>query len=195
MSFALINHIKYRINTLFRLSLYSNLVMPKHLLLDKLFRSHSMELTTFASSRVGQPEAEDLVQEAYIRLLHHPDCASIQNPRAYLYKIIANLGFDYHRREIVRSQNLEIEEVELDSIVSPLPELEVVIDGQILLKKCLLALEALPEVYRHVFLLNRIDGLTHKEIAHALSLPQRTVERYCAKALAHCLAETFQDKP
>jgi DNA-directed RNA polymerase specialized sigma24 family protein len=38
-----------------------------------------------------------------------------------------------------------------------------------------------------VFLLNRIDGLTHLEIADALQLPQRTVERYCAKALAHVL--------
>ena len=166
--------------------------MPKHRLLDKLFRRHSVELVTFANSRVGQLEAEDIVQEAYLRLLQHPDCATIHNPRAYLYKIIANLGFDYHRHEAARSQIIVTEEIESDRIVSPLPTLEALADGQILLRKCLLALENLPEVYRHVFLLHRIDGLSHKEIANALSIPQRTVERYCAKALAHCFANTFQ---
>lgn len=171
-----------------------NFTMSKHRLLDKLFRHHSMELVSFANSRVGQPEAEDLVQEAYLRLLQHPDCGAIHNPRAYLYKVVANLGFDHFRREVARSQFLEMEDIEPDSIMSPLPHLEVLTDGQILLKNCLLALEALPEVYRHVFLLNRIDGLSHKEIAHALSIPQRTVERYCAKALAHCFVGTFHDE-
>lgn len=169
-------------------------MMPKHRLLDKLFRRHSMELITFANSRVGHTEAEDVVQEAYLRLLQHPDCATIHNPRAYLYKIIANLGFDYHRSVSLHKQSIEAEEIDPDSIISPLPNLEALADGQILLKKCLFALEALPEVYRHVFLLNRIDGLSHKEIAHALSLPQRTVERYCAKALAHCFMGTFHDE-
>lgn len=168
--------------------------MPKHRLLDKLFRRHSMELVTFAHSRVGQLEGEDIVQEAYLRLLQHPDYVTIHNPRAYLYKVIANLGFDYHRREVARSQIIVTEEIEPDRMISPLPAPEVLTDGKLLLKKCLIALETLPEVYRHVFLLHRIDGLSHKEIAKALSVPQRTVERYCAKALAHCFANTFHDE-
>lgn len=168
--------------------------MSKHQLLDKLFRRHSMELVTFAHTRVGQPDAEDLVQEAYLRLLQHSDYAIIHNPRAYLYKIIANLGFDYHRRASVRQQSIEFDDIELDSLISPLPSLEAFTDGQLLLTKCLVALETLPDVYRHVFLLSRIDGLSHKEIAEALSVPQRTVERYCAKALAHCFTATFHDE-
>jgi RNA polymerase sigma factor (sigma-70 family) len=166
--------------------------MSKHCLFDKLFRHHSMELMSFAHTRVGQLDAEDLVQEAYLRLLQHPDCASIHNPRAYLYKIIANLGFDYHRRTSV--QHLAIDDIEPDNLISPLPSLEALADGQLLLNRCLVALEDLPVVYRHVFLLNRVDGLSHKEIAEALAVPQRTVERYCAKALAHCFTATFHDK-
>jgi RNA polymerase sigma-70 factor (ECF subfamily) len=153
-----------------------------------------MELVTFAHSRVGQLEAEDLVQEAYLHLLQHPDCATIHNPRAYLYKIIANLGFDYHRSALIRSQYIEFDDIEPDSLVSPHPAPEVLTEGQMLFNKCLVALETLPDVYRHVFLLNRIDGLSHKEIAKALQLPQRTVERYCAKALAQCFAGTFHDE-
>lgn len=168
--------------------------MPKYRLLDKLFRRHRMELVNFANSRVDQLDAEDLVQEAYLRLLQHPDYATIHNPRAYLYKIIANLGFDYHRRTSVHHQHLAIDDIEPDNLVSPLPSLETLADGQLLLNRCLVALDDLPTVYRHVFLLNRIDGLSHKEIAEALSVPQRTVERYCAKALAQCFASTFHDE-
>jgi RNA polymerase sigma-70 factor (ECF subfamily) len=167
--------------------------MPKYPLLDKLFRRHSMELVAFANSHVAHTEAEDLVQEAYLRLLQHPDCSTIHNPRAYLYKVISNLGFDYRRKQTVHRQYHEAEDIELDSLVSPLPALDVVADGQLLLKKCLIAMENLPDVYRHVFLLHRIDGLSHKEIAQALQLPQRTVERYFAKALAQCFAATFSN--
>jgi RNA polymerase sigma-70 factor (ECF subfamily) len=56
------------------------------------------------------------------------------------------------------------------------------------------ALETLPEVYSHVFILHRIDGLSHKEIAEAMQLPRRTVEHYCAKALAHCFSHTICDQ-
>ena len=166
----------------------------KHSLLDTLFRRHSMELLAFANQRVGELESEDLVQEAYLRLLQHPDLDAINNPRAYLYKVNANLGSDYHRWKSVRARHTEAEEIEPDDLVSPLPGPEALMDGELLMRKCLAALETLPKVYRYVFLLHRIDGLSHKEIAEAIKLPRRTVERYCAKALAHCFSHTTRDR-
>ena len=166
----------------------------KHSLLDTLFRRHSMELLAFANQRGGELESEDLVQEAYLRLLQHPDFESINNPRAYLYKMTANLGSDHHRWKSVRARHTETEEVEPDSLISPLPGPEASMDGELLLRKCLAALATLPDVYRHVFLLHRIDGLSHKEIVEAIQLPRRTVERYCAKALAHCFSHTIRDQ-
>jgi len=170
--------------------------MPKsrHDLLNSLFRHHSKELLTFAGWRVGDFAAEDLVQETYLRLLQHPEPSSIINPRAYLYKVAANLGFDYHRKDSVRSKHSETDEVEADELISPLPGPEALMEGELLLRNCLAALKTLPEVYRHVFLLNRIDGLTHAEIADALQLPRRTVERYCAKALAHCFDHALRNQ-
>jgi RNA polymerase sigma factor (sigma-70 family) len=169
--------------------------MPKSKqhLLNSLFHHHRKELLAFAGWRVGDFAAEDLVQEAYLRLLQHPEPASITNPRAYLYKITANLGFDHHRKESVRGNYTKADEVEPDSLLSPLPGPEALMEGELLLRNCLKALKTLPEVYRHVFFLNRIDGLTHTEIADALQLPRRTVERYCAKALAHCFTHTLRN--
>ncbi|MGZ5007122.1 MAG: RNA polymerase sigma factor [Methylobacter sp.] len=165
-----------------------------HDLFNNLFRHHSKELLTFAGWRVGDFAAEDLVQESYLRLLQHPEPASIINPRAYLYKVAANLGFDHHRKDSVRNKQIEADTIEPDELVSPLPGPETVMEGELLLRNCLAALRTLPEVYRHVFLLNRIDGLTHLEIAEALQLPKRTVERYCAKALAHCFTHALRNR-
>ena len=160
----------------------------KNDLLNGLFCLHYKELLIFSGGRANDLVAEDLVQETYLRLLQHPDLTSINNPRAYLYKVAANVSFDHHRKETVRGRYTETDEREPDSLVSPLPGPEALMEGEILLRHCLEALKTLPEVYSHVFLLNRIDGLTHSEIADALQLPHRTVERYCAKALALCFS-------
>ena len=55
------------------------------------------------------------------------------------------------------------------------------------LRCCQAALEELPEICGHVFLLHRVDGMAQCDVASALGIPKRTVERYIAKALAHCL--------
>jgi RNA polymerase sigma-70 factor (ECF subfamily) len=167
--------------------------MPKskHDLLNNLFHRHSKELLAFAGWRIGESEAEDLVQDAYLRLLQHPEPETIGNPRAYLYKVTANLGFDHHRKENVRSKYIETDDLDPDDLLSSLPGPDALMEGELLMRNCLTALKTLPDIYSHVFFLNRIDGLTHTEIADALELPRRTVERYCAKALAHCFAHTL----
>jgi len=128
--------------------------MPKsnHDLLNRLFHHHSKELLAFAGWRVGDCAAEDLVQETYLRFLQHPEPASISNPRAYLYKVAANLGFDHHRKESVRGKyTTETDEAEPDELISPLPGPEALMEGELLLRNCLAALKTLPEIYRHVF--------------------------------------------
>jgi RNA polymerase sigma-70 factor (ECF subfamily) len=47
-------------------------------------------------------------------------------------------------------------------------------------------LDELPELCRHALLLNKLDGLTHAEIASRLGLSKKTVQRYILKALEHC---------
>lgn len=127
--------------------------MPKskHDLFNSLFHHHSKELLAFAGWRAGDFAAEDLVQEAYLRLLQHPELASISNPRAYLYKVTANLGFDHHRKESIRGKHTETDEVEPDDLISPLPGPEALMEGELLLRNCMTALKTLPEVYSHVF--------------------------------------------
>jgi len=155
---------------------------------DLLFRRHRQELLAFAGQHCNHEVAEDLVQEAYLRFIQHAEKGSIENPRAYLYRITHNLSADYFRHGQIRARHAGDED-EIDLVADPQPGPEASTDAQLRLRRCLDALNGLPEVYRHVFLLHRYDGMTYAEIGKALGIPTRTVERYAAKALAQCFAE------
>lgn len=155
--------------------------------LHVLYERHSRELTAFARQRVGADEAADTVQETYLRVLQYSSLDALENPRAYLYRIAANTATDQGIAATARANRIEFE-IEPDALHSPCPGPEDIADSRQRLALCLAAMEELPPVYRHVFLLHRVDGLTQSEVADALNIPRRTVERYIAKTLAHCVA-------
>ena len=156
---------------------------------EVLFLEYQQELLIFAGQYSNADIAQDLVQEAYLRLLRQAQTEIIDNPRAYLYKLTRNLGADYLRHGQVRARYHDDGGTELEHIASNQPEPDAEIEAQLLMERCLDALDSLPEVYRHVFLLHRLDGLTYAEIGKQLAIPARTVERYAAKALAHCFTK------
>ena len=155
--------------------------------LHVLYERHARELHAFARQRVGAEEAADVVQDTYLRVLQYADQGTLKNPRAYLYRIAANACIDRGSAIKARAERIE-SEIDPDSLHAPNPGPEAIADSRSRLRLCLAALEELPPVYRHVFLLHRIDGLSQGEVADALNIPKRTVERYIAKTLAHCLA-------
>jgi RNA polymerase sigma factor (sigma-70 family) len=156
---------------------------------ERLFRLYQQELLRFAGQYSNDEVAEDLVQEAYFRLIRQAQTEKIENPRAYLYKITRNLSADFLRHGQIRSRHQTDFETECEQIADSYPGVDAEVDSQDRLQRCLEALDSLPETYRSVFLLHRIDGMTYAEIGKALKIPARTVERYAAKALAHCFAK------
>ncbi|MGH8655991.1 MAG: RNA polymerase sigma factor [Gammaproteobacteria bacterium] len=161
--------------------------------LGSLFRRHAGELRSFAQRRVGSQEAEDVVQEAFLRLLQHTDVSRVANPRAYLYRVAAAEASD-HGVRLQAHANRSEPALDPDLLCSSEPSPESAAESAAELGRCLAALDELPAPNRHVFLLHRLDGLTHADIAKALRIPKRSVERYAAKALAHCLERTGRDR-
>lgn len=166
--------------------------MSSSVALINLYLQHASELRAFARQRVGGEDAADVVQDTYLRVLQYADQSALENPRAYLYRVAANVAADRGVAQKQCSERLEFE-IDLDSLDSATPSPEATIDSRQRLQHCLAALDELPAVYRHVFLLHRIDGLTQGEIADTLGIPKRTVERYIAKALEHCLERLAQE--
>ena len=66
--------------------------------LETLFDMLETPLLLYAMKLVRQNAvAQDLVQEAFIRL--HADFASVEQPRAWLYRTVHNLASNHHRRQ------------------------------------------------------------------------------------------------
>jgi RNA polymerase sigma factor (sigma-70 family) len=156
--------------------------------LELLYDSHADELEVFARRRVGCDEARDVVHDAYLRLVTYADPDSLNNPRAYLYRVTGNVANDYGAKTLRRFEWTE-PDADPDVAESPNPGPEQQAEIRDTLNRCLAALDELPEVCRHVFLLHRVDGMAQGEISVALGIPKRTVERYIAKALTHCLKQ------
>jgi RNA polymerase sigma factor (sigma-70 family) len=147
-----------------------------------LFRSHNRELSNFLRRRVGQQEAEDIAQDAYLRLLRDGNSAELEYPRSYLFRVASNLAIDMTRKAKVRMAR-HVEDVDFDSLGTDANggsgnhAMEM-----ICLQRCL---ANLPPMCRNVFLLNRIYGLTYPEIAVRLEISLRTVNRNMIRASSY----------
>lgn len=150
-----------------------------------LFRQYGRELFGFLSARLRPHEAEEVAQKTYLQLLQHPDPGVINNPHAYLFKTASNVLVDHVRRQRVHSGRVNPASV-LEELASPLPEPDAAVDDIMRIKRFRAALQSLPPVCRAAFILHRIDGLTHAEIAERLGISRKTVERHIIKALERC---------
>ncbi len=154
---------------------------------DFLFRAHRGELFNFVSRRLGTEHAEDLVQDAYLRMLQHQDPQSIENPRAFLYQTSSNLSIDHHRREVIQERiyGPDNDSDATVSITGHTPEQDLAFSQE--LDQMNAILMELPELTRHAFVLHRLEGMSHKEVAKRLDLSIRDSERRVAAAAQHLL--------
>lgn len=141
----------------------------------------------FARNRVGSEAAADLVQDAYVRLLQADDRDDVREPRAFLFRIVANLGIDLWRKEKRRAQWKAIhEDLDFDVIESSRPGPETLTDARMQIEMLMDALTEVPEAHRHAFVLNKFEGMTHAAIAKQFGIPEKTVQRQVAGVVAHC---------
>jgi RNA polymerase sigma factor (sigma-70 family) len=157
--------------------------------MDRLTRSFLEardDLLRFLRRRGRQRAAEDIVQTVWLKLRERGDSQSWQEPRAVLFTTAANLGTDNHRRENAAQRAISREAVLAES-ATPGPDPEAQADAVGQLERLSAALEQLPEPCRQAFLLNRLEGLTHAQIATQLGVSTKTVQRHIEKALRACV--------
>ena len=143
------------------------------------------ELVGFLSARLGNAqEAEDVVHDAYVRVLERSSDEPIAQPRAFLYRTALNLVIDGHRRSSLRqAEPLEVLDSE-ERFYSPSPQLLMDHDQRLdMIQK---ALAELPAACRECFLLRKIEGLSHPEIAQRLGVSRSVVEKHIVNAMKHC---------
>jgi len=144
-----------------------------------LFNTNAETLRNFIYYKCGsQQQAEDIVQEAFIKLWKN--CAKVifTKAKSFLYTVANNtfLNEVAHEKVVLKHKQLTTGKVSNETPEFILREKEFQ-------EKLERTIAKLPEGQREVFLLNRIDKKTYKEIAGIIGLSVKAVEKRMHKAL------------
>jgi RNA polymerase sigma factor (sigma-70 family) len=128
-------------------------------------------------------EAEDAVQEAYVRLLTYIQKGEkVLHPEAFLARVAYNVSVDERRSKRAHLQEGRSLEKLMLLDLAPGPE-EAAATEQLMQRTKALLESALGERARRVFFLHCFDGLTYEEIARQINMSTRTVEKDLIKAV------------
>ena len=119
-------------------------------------------------------EAQDVAQDAYLRVYPKMEDHSAVNPEAVLYTTARRLAINQLKRRQIGPFSLS--EARPDIAASPLPGVAQEVMARQELSDLEQAIAQLPEGCRTVLLLRKIDLLSHREIAQRLGIAVSTVE-------------------
>ena len=142
-------------------------------LITNYYEAHRGELLAYVSSRLcGADEAEDLVQDVFMRLLTGFRLITPVTLPSLVYTIARNLIFDYYRKR----QSRDAYEHALHSTTSTDGEAERLLSVREITEQMERGLARLPENCREVYRLHIYDGMKAGEISQALGQGYKTVE-------------------
>lgn len=141
---------------------------------EALYRKYWKNLFDFATIKTGDADAaEEIIQELFVTLWEKRETLQITNLQSYLFTSVRNRVIDHYKQKVFD---------ELDTAeASTTPDYPLFLDE---LETALhAAVSELPDKTREIFLLNRFEGKTARQIAQELNLPERTVEYHITQAL------------
>lgn len=149
---------------------------------DKFFKSNAKLLRNYIYYKFGDLEqAEDIVQDAFIKLWNNCSKVSIDKAKSYVYTIATNLGISSTRHQKVKFKYRDYITQRQTDVNHESPEF-IALEKEYM-EKLKSAIADLPERQREVFLLSRIDKKTYKEIAELSNVSVKAIEKLMHKAL------------
>jgi RNA polymerase sigma-70 factor (ECF subfamily) len=156
-------------------------------------RRYHDALIHFLRQRLRTPEdANDVAQEAYIRMMQYQNSTAIRSPSSMLFRIAINVANDLGRANQVRHIRDQccVDDLELASD-SPSAEREISARQELALLRA--AIDELPPKCRRVFLLSRAQRMTYPQIAVHCGISVKMVEKHVSRALAFCMKKVGGD--
>jgi RNA polymerase sigma-70 factor (family 1) len=138
------------------------------------FKSHSKALRNFLTYKFGNSEkAEDMAQEAFIKLWQNCADVPLEKAKSYIYTIANNSSLNEiaHQKVVLSYQKNNV--LSDTNIENP----EFVLEEKQFKTKLLTAIEKLNEIQRVAFLMHRIDGKKYAQIAEELNISVKAVEK------------------
>ena len=149
---------------------------------DLLILPHLDAAYNLARWLVGNPaDAEDIVQEAFLRALRFFDGFRGADSRAWLLKIVRNTSYSWLRKNRPTQLTDEFDEtIHSDENADESAEMKLLSRAES--ERVINALEALPLTFREILVLREIEGLSYKEISEVTGMAMGTVMSSLSRA-------------
>lgn len=152
--------------------------------IDKIYIAERGRLRRLVMRVTGnRATAEELVQDAFLRLIAGNTNHDIRSYEAYLTRIARNLALN-HMRHLKQGVEVPYENEILEAMGDERPSTEMTLIARQTLENTLKAIMALPPRRREIFILHRFEELTYNQIAARLGISRNTVMVQIVNALA-----------
>ena len=144
-----------------------------------LFDTHSKPLFNFIYYKCGDSnQAEDVVQEAFIKLWNNCTDVIFEKAKSFLYTVARNFFLnEVAHQKIVLQHKSTLGPDRTDE--TP----QYLLEEKEFMSKLKKVMSDLPEKQREVFLLSRIDKKKYSEISEMLNISVKAVEKRMSQAL------------
>lgn len=152
---------------------------------NKVYNEHSKSVWRFIYFRCGDSaRADDLVQDAFIKLWQNCAKVPVEKAKSYLYTLVNNafLNEIAHHKVVLKHR-----ETVTSNTNNQNPQ--YLLEEKQFKEKLENAIANLTEAQRTAFLLNRIEGKKYREIAEILGISVKAVEKRMSQALANLRKE------
>lgn len=153
-----------------------------------VYRREKPRLLRYFLQKLGnRADADEMTQEVMTRFLGATPAVAVATPRAYITRIATNMLRDRAERGSTRLSQLSVsldEGLHKSNGIDPHREVEARQEVQ----RWRTILQQLPPRTLDIFLLNRVEGYSYREIASDLRLPLWMVQKHMLKAIRHIAA-------
>jgi RNA polymerase sigma-70 factor (ECF subfamily) len=157
-----------------------NLDVCEESIFNELFLKYSKDLHNFLYYKFGEAfNPKDVVQEAFIKLWNNCATVAFEKAKSFLFTVANNQMLN----DISKNKTaIKFKETKPKSYTIESPEF--ILEESEYMQRLQNAINSLNEDLRTTFLLNRIEGKKHQEIADMLGISRKAVEKRIYKALA-----------
>jgi len=144
----------------------------KQQIFSDIYNRYSKDLHDYLYYKYGeQLNPNDKAQEAFVKLWENCKKVSLSKAKAFLYKVANNMMLNEikHQKVVLRHQQTKPKDYTHETP-------EFLMEKEQYLKKYQLALSRLSEEQRVAFMLNKVEGKKHEEIAQMLGVTRKVVE-------------------
>lgn len=152
----------------------------------KHLNPHEDMLRAWLKSRFpDRNDIDDIIQEAYLRVMRANETENLRSPKAFLFATARNLALDWSRHDrivqkftVAENEFLDVLDTEPDSFENFAQNQDL----ELLTK----AIQNLPPRCRQIFTLRKLYGMPQKKIARMLNLSVNTVSAQLANGIRKC---------